>query len=127
MKALLATLALTISAALLTGCGTPALEAPAPQQTITGTPTPIEEDDPGWDCKTMGNKVCGGDTIDAWASWDKDPIHATRPDLKADGPRVSYMGRFTGTNVKREFVVVESATKPGTFYSFLIEKPEVKP
>lgn len=26
---------------------------------IAGGSAPIQEDDPGWDCQTMGNQVCG--------------------------------------------------------------------
>lgn len=29
-----------------------------PTVTVTASPT-IHEDDPGWDCETMGNRVCG--------------------------------------------------------------------
>ena len=39
----------------------PATEAPAPVETPAPTPTAevIMEDDPRWDCHTMGNKICG--------------------------------------------------------------------
>lgn len=29
--------------------------------TATKAPTHLEEDDPGWDCHTMGNRTCGPD------------------------------------------------------------------
>lgn len=34
---------------------------PEPEPAPALTPEPIHEDDPGWDCHTMGNKVCGPD------------------------------------------------------------------
>ena len=26
-----------------------------------GSKAPLQEDDPGWDCRTMGNRICGSD------------------------------------------------------------------
>ncbi len=36
-----------LAAALTSGC------------TSAGTSATIQEDEPGWDCKTMGNMICG--------------------------------------------------------------------
>lgn len=45
--------------------------APAPEATPTTPPAPpadevIYEDDPRWDCTTMGNRICGTDINGTW-------------------------------------------------------------
>lgn len=55
-------------------CASVDLQAfPCPPGTVVQTftdPAPLAEDDPGWDCRTMGNGVCGpgGDPVhpEAW-------------------------------------------------------------
>jgi hypothetical protein len=82
------------------------------------TPAVVQEDDPGWDCHTMGNRICGtlqeddpgwdcnvdGDRIcgdpqgihatDAWAAWDAGEgwrrLRAASTDT-----RVVYVGTAT--------------------------------
>jgi hypothetical protein len=51
MKKIIAAIAITTTL-VLTGCGT----SQSPKQADR-----IEEDEAGWDCHTMGNKVCGED------------------------------------------------------------------
>jgi len=51
MKKSLAAAGITL-ALILTGCGA----GESPKQADR-----IEEDDPRWDCRTMGNRVCGDD------------------------------------------------------------------
>jgi hypothetical protein len=51
MKKIIAAVAIT-TALVLSGCGA----SQSPKQADR-----IEEDEPGWDCHTMGNKVCGED------------------------------------------------------------------
>lgn len=49
----------------------------------------ITEDDPRWDCRTMGNFVCGPlNPSDAWAAWDEQ-------DMTVDGMRVEYRAEST--------------------------------
>lgn len=45
----------------------------------------ITEDDPRWDCATMGNLVCGPEynPESAWAAWDDQ-------EMSVDGMRVEY-------------------------------------
>lgn len=45
----------------LLGCGGGDAPPPAPEVRIT-------EDDPRWDCHTMGNRICGAPPHDALAS-----------------------------------------------------------
>lgn len=66
----LATLAAVVTSALVTVAAVtaqivlaPSLIVPvpgaAPVPTVTVTVDRIEEDEPGWDCRTMGNRRCG--------------------------------------------------------------------
>lgn len=61
---------LTIGAATPTGVGTP---TPPP---ITVTSTTCQEDEPCWDCETMGNLICGTTSLTpaieaaGWEAWD---------------------------------------------------------
>lgn len=70
------------AALLLTGCGAPA----------EATPTAIEEDDPRWECLTMGNKVCGSQSheeeVAAWAELDSTKV--TAPDKAF---KLTYLGK----------------------------------
>lgn len=54
---LIAAYAAGIAAATLIGIPAAGHSAPAPAM------PQIEEDDPRWDCRTMGNRVCGEDDI----------------------------------------------------------------
>lgn len=45
--------------------------------TTTTTTTVIMEDDPRWDCETMGNRICGPvhlhiNADNSWCVWDQD-------------------------------------------------------
>lgn len=49
-----------IVAAVAFGAGARFAEpAPASPRVAPATTIPLQEDDPGWDCHTMGNRVCG--------------------------------------------------------------------
>lgn len=75
--------------ALLTACTAESGLAVAQQSAV------IQEDDPGWDCKTMGNYICGdpqGTHAEAaWQAWDKGEgwrrLRAASTDT-----RVEYVG-----------------------------------
>jgi hypothetical protein len=70
----------------------------------TTPPTPsahatLQEDDPGWDCATMGNRICADPAhvhaTEAWEAWDK--VGGWRflqadPDVEN---RVDYIGTAT--------------------------------
>lgn len=70
-------------AILLGGAGmaamtpSPGVGTPTPQysaSTMVATGAQCEEDEPCWDCETMGNRQCGvteADRAMAWAAWDK--------------------------------------------------------
>jgi hypothetical protein len=70
------------------------------QDPRTTSPTAtVQEDDPGWDCNTMGNRICGDPeqvhASDAWKAWDE--ANGWRY-LKADPSvenRVDYIGTAT--------------------------------
>lgn len=51
----------------------------------------VEEDEPGWDCTTMGNRVCGPqvELAPAWICERPTPVIADRPWHLECGPRSS--------------------------------------
>ena len=60
---------------------------------------PPQEDSPGWDCNTNGNRVCGDPdqvhATDAWKAWDKAQgwrYLRVNPDVEN---RVEYIGTAT--------------------------------
>lgn len=76
MRKLVSVVVLVAAAAV--GCGTAAATTnPVPSQVHTQR---IEEDDPRWDCRTMGNHVCGDNAtallphqdVPGFYSWDGD-------------------------------------------------------
>lgn len=61
----------------------------------------IQEDDPGWDCATMGNLICGDPAhvyaAEAWAGWDATPDAWDSITIDADAYRVEYVGYASRT------------------------------
>jgi hypothetical protein len=55
----LTALAAALSAATIVTYPAPADEPSRPATATTTTTERIEEDDPRWDCRTMGNRRCG--------------------------------------------------------------------
>lgn len=47
------------TAALVSLVGIPAVAGAVAEPAPVQATQQIEEDDPGWDCRTMGNRVCG--------------------------------------------------------------------
>lgn len=93
-----ATLGLGIALAILGPIQDPRSISPtgtATQQVVAQ----LQEDDPGWDCNTMGNRVCGDPdqvhATEAWKAWDAGQgwrmlrVDASRPF------RVVYVGTAT--------------------------------
>jgi hypothetical protein len=87
-------------------------------------PAPIQEDDPAWDCLTMGNKLCGVDPAklgDAWASFDAEAVAAVV------GKSVSFGAAYVGTSAASSlpaYWVVPSLQYPNTFHVFTINVGE---
>ena len=72
---------------------------PRPTYAPTATAATVQEDDPGWDCNTMGNRICADPAkvhaTEAWKAWDA--ANGWRY-LKADPNvenRVDYIGTAT--------------------------------
>lgn len=86
--------ALLTAATVWTGLtiAVPATSAPPAPVASVGA---VSEDDPGWDCYTMGNGVCGDPdgkyAADAWDAWDRTQgwrhLRTT-----TDATRVEYVG-----------------------------------
>lgn len=55
----------TLALALALILGTTACEPPPEHKPTPTKPTKLQEDDPGWNCTTMGDKKCG-------PNWGKD-------------------------------------------------------
>ncbi len=51
--------ALALGLAILVGCAVAPDPAPVAPTTTAPAPVALQEDDPGWDCQTMGNEQCG--------------------------------------------------------------------
>ena len=94
------TLALPVAlTACAVGLGLAIASPPDPQlgdqQPTSVTASQVTEDDPGWNCYTMGNGVCGDPagthSADAWNAWDMAQgwRHLPTPDA---GFRVEYVG-----------------------------------
>lgn len=83
-----ASIGLTVIA--LIGAG-PATSASPPSHSIAS----VQEDDPGFDCLTMGNLYCGDPehtyATEAWAAWDKTQAWK-QLQVAATDTRVEYVG-----------------------------------
>lgn len=108
-----------VSVAVPTTTPAPAT-VPAPAQ----TPPRCYEDEPCWDCLTMGNKLCGVDPAnleDAWASFDAEAV------AEVVGKSVSFGAVYVGTSGASSMAgywVVPSLQYPNTFHVFMIEPGE---
>lgn len=104
---------IAIAASLLVGCAAPATSGPAtaaPADSVS-----FAEDDPGWNCHTMGNKICG---IDPWDSFDVDMIPA---DVVSQGFKAEYVGMFDPTTLPSDLVGMPSTSASGVLYAFKVE------
>lgn len=95
MRKFLASMAIA-SALLVSGCGV----------------STLQEDDPGWDCKTMGNQVCGVQSAelesDAWESFTPDVLPAS---TVASGFKVTYVASYVkGEKLPDTLTLVPSKT-----------------
>ena len=102
-----------------------AASAPVVRESST-VQTVLQEDDPGWDCATMGNKTCGpnGPTSaayleDAWASFNGAAV-ASKVGLST-GFRASYEGTYSTKPDWPGYEVVASNQYPNTFHVFKID------
>lgn len=86
------TLPFAASAALVAGL---TLGALSPDWGVAA-PTPITEDDPRWDCATMGNGICGP-TADTAAAWEVFDYAGGPAKLKVD-PAREFRVVFLGTS-----------------------------
>ena len=111
MKRYIAILAITAS--LLVGCAAPATSGPA--TAAPDTAVSFAEDDPGWNCHTMGNKICG---VDPWDSFKVEWLPA---DVVSKGFKASYVGLYDPATLPDSLVGMPSTTTPGVFYGFKIE------
>ena len=100
MKRYLAIVA--IVASLLTGCAGPAN-------------APLAEDDPGWNCHTMGDQHCG---VDPWGSFNEDALPA---DVVSEGFKADYVGAFTADTLPDSLVGMPSKVDSDVIYGFKIE------
>lgn len=98
--------------------GTPS-QAPSEAPSQASVSAQCEEDEPCWDCETMGNKQCGDThTADAWATIDA--AHITAPATQ-DGMMLSYVGwtDYKPTaSPNSSYFVLQSNTDPRIYYVF---------
>ncbi len=115
-----------LSILALTGCVSAAPPAPAPATTSASV---LQEDDPGWDCATMGNKVCGtpseSENATAWNVWEsgrgpsKLRLDPSRP------YRVEYVGRYSSVPPTKDGEVALTG-KDGDSYLFRVHYTDGK-
>ena len=111
-----------ILAASVQGWAMASVPTPLPdgEQPIIHTAV-LQEDDPGWDCKTSGNKSCDAVpfVVDAWASFDGVDV------AKIVGEGVSFRASYYGTYSTKPswdgYVAVASGHYPGVFHVFKID------
>ena len=104
MRKFLATMAIA-SALLVSGCSAPA--------TIT-------EDDPAWNCQTMGNGVCGESReSEAWESFTVDSIPA---DVVAKGFKAHYVGSYVKGQPLPTGLTLIPSTTTNYVHGFWIEE-----
>jgi hypothetical protein len=51
-----------------------------------------EEDMPCWDCKTMGNRLCGANPVERVVAWGKFNTSTLPAETLGTGFRVDYLG-----------------------------------
>ena len=108
-------------AASFQGWAIAAAPTPLPdgEQTVNMQTASLQEDDPGWDCNTMGNKSCVPFIVDAWESFDGVDVAATVGEGVSF--RASYYGTYSTKPSWDGYIAVESVTYPSTFHVFKIE------
>jgi hypothetical protein len=96
-RKLAAMLLVGATALSLNACAAPALHS-TPRPTVTAAS--VQEDDPGWDCNTMGNRICGDPqgtyASEAWKAWDATPEVWRKLYIDTSRPhRMEYVGYAT--------------------------------
>lgn len=115
----------------------PVVTAPATTEPVESYVAPAPsyecmEDQPCWDCKTMGNKICGNPackeanrfTIDAAGTCSTAPVGWTEGDVRADGLAVAatiksgYIASGSNTQMLRRegYIYAASLTIPGVVH-----------
>lgn len=122
MSAFLASVLISLGAFFGVSAPAPAA-APAPAPTATASaPAAAQdcyEDQPCWDCATMGNKHCADSfEKDAWESLDSVKLEAPKDGHKWKIDYVGYSENKPNANVSRGEFAVMSETSPDLFYTF---------
>jgi len=123
MKKYLALLALALT--MLTGCAASAVaDTKTPIPAVDNDGPGIQEDDPAWDCWTMGNRTCGANPIqrtEAWGLFDTSDVPA---DTLREAFKVTYRGlALEGVDFPPSSVVtIPSPITPGKVHVFEISK-----
>jgi hypothetical protein len=115
----------------LTGCGVAAETTAQPtvkphnvREVENALPSSPEEDEAGWDCLTMGNKICGANPIErveAWGAFRTDNLPEA---TLREAFKVTYHGvALTAVDFPpADYVTIPSAVTAGKSHVFLIEK-----
>jgi hypothetical protein len=95
---------------------------PAPAPAPAEVPT-IQEDEPGWDCLTMGNRVCGPDALQRVEAWGKFQTSSVPADVLRTAFSVTYMGTaMPGIDFPpSQYVTIPSAITVNRVHVFQIE------
>lgn len=85
----------------------------------------VEEDQPGWDCTTMGNKDCGPGALmmaDAWQAFDGANVAQDIGKTDAvDAFKATYVATYSTKPSWPGYMVVPSKQYPNVFHVFKID------
>jgi hypothetical protein len=122
MKRALAGMAAVAAALGIMACAAPAPEAPkaAPVANV------IQEDEPGWDCWTMGNRTCGANPIQRVEAWGYFTPESLTSEVRESAFRVTYRGvALEGTALDAPYgghvVTYPSSITSGKVHVFEVE------
>lgn len=87
------------------------IESPEPVVEETPEAERIEEDDPRWDCRTMGNKTCGPEVVEAREP-EPEPMKVDDPDV-VETPRPMTVERETRTAPESDEPSSPRGLRPG--------------
>lgn len=94
--------------------------APVTAAPVVAAPV-INEDDPAWDCLTMGNRTCGANPIQRVEAWGLFRTDSLTPSVLDGAFRVTYRGIALDDGLAGGSLQIPSPTTPGKVHVFDVE------
>lgn len=137
MKRILTTTLTAAALLTITGCGATTAPTATPathnqpfttqqaQPLVDEPPAECQEDEPCWDCQTMGNRICGPNQIqelEAWASFQPEALPA---EVRNEPFKVTYRGTaLPVTNFPPPaHLTIPSTVTPAAVHVFEVQTP----